>query len=338
MNIYGYTFAHLKQFLVENGEKPAKARFITRGLYKQKVTSFNDMKDVKNSIKNRMEKDFEMVLPEIIEQVESKDSSKFLFALSDGNIVEAVLMNQKYGNSLCISTQVGCNMGCTFCQSGRQKKIRDLQTWEMSAQLIVIEQRLCIKISNVVLMGIGEPFDNYSNVMDFISILNHPHMLNIGARHISASTCGIVPRIYDYMNHTNAGLLAISLHAPNNSLRDKLMPVNRSYPLEKLMEAIDCYIASTNKKVMLEYVMLKDINDSTAQAQELAKLIGNRNCHVNLIPYNQTQNLGFSKSSFEQIMAFYDILKKNKIKVTMRREIGASVNAACGQLRADYTS
>jgi len=245
-------------------------------------------------------------------------------------------MRQKYGNSLCVSTQVGCNMGCAFCQSGRQKKIRNLQTWEMTAQLIVIQQLLSIKISNVVLMGIGEPFDNYRNVMNFISILNHPYMLSIGTRHISTSTCGIVPRIYDYIKHPHAGLLAVSLHAPDDALRNQLMPVNRTYPLANLMAAIDEYISATNKKVMLEYVMLKDVNDSAICAKELSELIGNRNCHVNLIPYNETQNLGFSKSSADQIRTFYDLLKKNKIAVTMRREIGASVNAACGQLRSDY--
>lgn len=336
MNIYGYTLARLEQYLLQIGEKSSKAPFIAKALYKQNATSFLNMDDVKKSIMQNMYTDFKMILPEIIEQVESADSAKFLFALSDGNVVEAVLMRQQYGNSLCVSTQVGCNMGCTFCQSGRQKKIRNLQTWEMTAQLVAIQQRLSIKISNVVLMGIGEPFDNYDNVMDFISILNHPNMLNIGTRHISTSTCGIVPRIYDYMKHKNAGLLAVSLHAPNDFLRNQLMPVNRTYPLENLMEAIDAYIYATNKKVMLEYVMLKNINDSITCAEELAALVGKRNCHVNLIPYNETQNLGFSKSSFEQIMTFYDILKKNKITVTMRREIGSSVSAACGQLRADY--
>ncbi|MGB5822952.1 MAG: 23S rRNA (adenine(2503)-C(2))-methyltransferase RlmN, partial [Proteocatella sp.] len=244
MNIYGYTFAQLEQYLLEIGEKSAKAPFITKGLYRPNVSSFSDMKDVKKSIIQRMETDFEMILPEIVEHVESEDSVKFLFELSDGNIVEAVLMRQQYGNSLCVSTQVGCNMGCTFCQSGRQEKIRNLETWEMTAQLIAIEQRISMKISNVVLMGIGEPFDNYDNIMNFISILNNPHMINIGKRHISTSTCGIVPRIYDYMNHPNAGLLAVSLHAPNDNLRNQLMPVNRAYPLEKLMEALDAYISA----------------------------------------------------------------------------------------------
>lgn len=336
MNIYGFTIAQLEQYLTESGENLGRAYAIARALYKCDFTSFADMPDVKYSIRQRLEEDFDTLLPKIVEYVESEDSIKFLFELSDGNIVEAVLMRQKYGNSLCLSTQIGCNMGCSFCQSGRQKKVRNLEVWEMTAQLIVIEQRFSIKISNVVLMGIGEPFDNYENVMNFMGILNHPNMLNIGRRHISTSTCGIVPRIYDYMKHPNSGLLAVSLHAPDDVLRNQLMPINLTYPLSLLMEAIDEYIATTNKKVMLEYVMLKDINDSICQAKELALLIGSRRCHVNLIPYNETQNLGFSKSSEKQIAAFYDILKKNKIAVTMRREIGSSVNAACGQLRADY--
>ena len=229
-------------------------------------------------------------------------------------------------------------MACSFCQSGRFKKVRNLTAAEMTGQVIAIERALSIKVTNIILMGIGEPFDNYDYVMDFLSIAQHPLMLNIGKRHISVSTCGIVPKIIDYAHHENSALLAVSLHAPNDQLRSQLMPVNRLYPLAQLMDAIDEYIFTTNKKVMLEYVMLADVNDNIEHAHQLANLIGHSNCHINLIPYNETENMVFKKSSMEKIMAFYDVLKQRGIKVTMRREFGGELKAACGQLRADNLS
>lgn len=336
MNIYQMTFAQLEHYLLEIGENPAKAAFIYKGLYKMQITTLAALPALNETFKQQLASDFELTLPRLVEQSEDHDSAKLLFALSDNSLIEAVVMHQKYGNSLCISTQVGCNMGCSFCQSGRFKKVRNLETWEMVAQLLAVQKALELKISNVVLMGIGEPFDNYDQVMAFIEIISNQRGLSIGMRHITLSTCGIVPRIYDYMLHESHGLLAVSLHAPDNALRDQLMPINRLYPLETLMEAVNIYSQTTHKKVMLEYVMLYKINDSTKQAQQLADLIGDSNCYLNLIPYNETENLAFQKSPFERILAFYDVLKKNHITVTMRREFGASVKAACGQLRADY--
>lgn len=337
MNIYGQTFAKLEEYLLQIGEKPSKAGFIYQGLYRQQVSSLMDLPIIKCSLRQRLATDFNLPLPRLVQQTEGDDTAKFLFALADGNVIEAVLMRQKYGNSLCISTQVGCNMGCAFCQSGRLKKVRNLKAGEMVAQLLSIEQALGLAISNVVLMGIGEPFDNYDAVIDFIDIINHQKGLNIGMRHITLSTCGIVPRIYDYMHRPTPGPLAISLHAPNDALRNQLMPVNRRYPLAQLMAAVKAYTTATNKKVMLEYVMLAGINDQTEHAQQLAQLIDGSDCHVNLIPYNDTQNLGFTASPFVQIKAFYDILRAQHIFVNLRREFGASVQAACGQLRAEYT-
>lgn len=336
MNIYGLTFPQLEQYLIDINEKTNKAPFITKALYRQKIDSFNDMIEVKKNIKNKLSEDFNTKLPDIITHIESADSYKFLLQLEDKNIIETVVMKQKYGNSICVSTQIGCNMGCKFCQSGRQKKIRNLETFEMTSQIIVIEKTLDLKINNVVLMGIGEPFDNYDNTMDFLNIISNPNMLGIGKRHISVSSCGIIPKIYDYAKNEYSALLAISLHSPNDEIRNKLMPINNTYPLDELFTSIDYYISVCNKKVMLEYVMLKNINDQISHAEELSGLIGNRQCHVNLIPYNDTQNLGFEKSSFDQIMKFYDVLKKNRIAVTIRREIGSSVNAACGQLKSSY--
>ena len=243
-------------------------------------------------------------------------------------------MRHAYGNSVCISSQVGCNMGCRFCESGRRKKVRNLETYEMVLQLLMIEKILGERISHVVVMGIGEPFDNYDNLIKFFSIINHPKGMAIGARHITVSTCGLVPKILEFSEFPLQINLAISLHAPNNELRNEIMPINKVYPLEKLIPAIEVYLERTNRRVTFEYIMLKDINDSLECANELAKLIQNINCYVNLIPYNETNNLGYKRTNTIQIMRFYDILKKNNVNVTIRREFGGKISAACGQLRS----
>lgn len=336
MNIYGLTFHQLEQYLLQIGEKPSKAPFIFRGLYKEQLSSLLEVPQIRQPLKEQLSQAFSMELPHLIQQTSSADTEKFLFALQDGSLIEAVLMRQKYGNSLCISSQVGCNMACTFCQSGRFKKVRNLQPEELVTQLLFIQKHLQITISNVVLMGIGEPFDNYENVMHFLEIIGHPYGLALGRRHITVSTCGLVPQIIQYAQHPHHGLLAISLHAPDDETRSRIMPINRRYPVSQLFEAARVYIQQTGKKVMLEYVMLQQINDYPWQAQLLADLIGTAQFHVNLIPYNETQNLGFTQSSQQRIAAFYDMLKKNHITVTIRREFGSSVNAACGQLRANY--
>lgn len=337
MNIYGLTYTQLEQALLQLGEKPSKAPFIYQSLYRKQITSLMDVETINVTLKQTLCDTFSVTLPQLVEQTEGADTTKFLFRLPEqGHLVEAVLMRQAYGNSLCISSQSGCNMGCAFCQSGRFKKVHNLTAAELTSQLMAVQQLTKCTITNVVLMGIGEPFDNYDNVMQFLEIIQHPHGLALGKNHITVSTCGIVPKIKQYAAHPHHGLLAISLHAPDDATRSQLMPVNRSYPVETLMESARNYIAASGKKVMLEYVMLEGVNDTVAQAQQLADLIRTDKFHVNLIPYNETQNLGFTQSSRERILAFYDVLKKNNITVTMRREFGASVNAACGQLRADY--
>jgi len=336
MNIYGQTLPQLKEYMVQLGEKPSKAVFLFKGLYQQKIQDFMDTPILKEALKVQLAQDFQMQLPTLVEQTAGEDTAKFLFSLADGSLIEAVLMKQKYGNSLCISSQVGCNMACAFCQSGRFKRVRNLTAAEMVAQVLAVEKLVEEKVNNVVLMGIGEPLDNYDEVTAFIDIVSHQQGLAIGMRHITLSTCGIVPRIYDYMEREAPGPLAISLHAPNNELRNQLMPINRRYPVEELMTAVKAYIAKTNKKVMLEYVMLDGINDKPEHAHQLAALIESSDCHVNLIPYNATQNLGFAPSSMENIKIFYDILRDKGIFVNLRREFGASVQAACGQLKANY--
>lgn len=335
-NIYDITLEQLETYFENHNEKKFKARQIYEWLYKKRVTSFEEMTNIKKDIIERLKQDFTFTTLEIITKQEDTDVCKYLFGLEDGNKIEAVLMKHDYGNSLCVSSQVGCNMSCKFCESGRLKKVRDLLPHEMVLQLLQIEKDLGLRISHLVLMGIGEPFDNYDNVMRFIDIINSDLGIALGSRHITVSTCGVVPKIEKFMSHGKQVNLAISLHAPNNELRDQLMPINRSYPLEVLIPTIKAYINKTNRRVTFEYVMLRDINDHPKEALELVKLLKGLNCYVNLIPYNTTSHSEYQKSSQETILQFLDILKKNKIDVTIRREFGGKVDAACGQLRANH--
>lgn len=335
-NIYGLTFRELEEHLQQSGEKASKAPFIYKSLYKQQIHSLLDIPDLRSDLKTQLAETFHIQLPNLVKQSSDHDTIKFLFSLQDGSLIEAVLMRQTYGNSLCISSQVGCNMACAFCQSGRFKKVRNLLPEELIGQIMFVQKQIRSSISNVVLMGIGEPFDNYDNIMHFLEIITHPHGLALGIRHITVSTCGLIPQIIQYATNPSHGLLAISLHAPDDTTRNQIMPINRRYPIAQLMDAARNFIQITGKKVMLEYVMLQEVNDHPWQAQLLADLINNSNFHVNLIPYNETQNLNFTKSSQKRIQTFYDILKKNHVTVTMRKEFGSSVNAACGQLRASF--
>lgn len=335
-NIYDMTIQKLESYFEKHNEKKFKARQIYDWLYKKRITSFDEMTNIKKDIIERMKQDFTFSILEIITKQEDVDVCKYLFKLEDGNKIEAVLMRHDYGNSLCVSSQVGCNMGCKFCESGRLKKVRNLLPHEMVLQLLQIEQDLNIRISHLVLMGIGEPFDNYDNIMDFIDIINSDLGIALGSRHITVSTCGIVPKIQKFMEHGKQVNLAISLHAPNNILRNQLMPINKAYPLEVLIPTIKTYIEKTNRRVTFEYVMLKGINDHPKEALELAKLLKGLNCYVNLIPYNTTSHSEYQKSSQDSILKFMDVLKKNKIDVTIRREFGGKVEAACGQLRANH--
>ncbi len=334
MNIYGKTLEQLEEYFEDIGEKKFKAVQVYDWLYKKRVSSFDEMSNVKKDVIFKLKSDFSMDIPLIIRKQSGKDVYKYLFKLSDGNFVEAVLMVHDYGNSLCVSTQVGCNMGCAFCESGRLKKKRNLETYEMVSQILLVEKDLDVRISHVVLMGIGEPFDNYESVMDFINIINSGKGIDIGARHITVSTCGIVPKIKEFAMQKLQVNLAISLHAPNDELRSRLMKINKVYKLTDVIEAINFYIEKTNRRVTFEYIMLKGVNDSRQCALELATLIKGLNAYVNLIPYNETSHIDFKKTNNDKVMEFYDILKKQKINVTVRREFGSEVSAACGQLRS----
>jgi len=332
--IYGQTLEDLENYFENIGEKKFKAVQVYDWLYKKRVDNFDEMSNVKKDIILKLKEDFNISKPTIVKKQSGKDVYKYLFELDDGNYVEAVLMVHDYGNSLCVSTQVGCNMGCAFCESGRLKKKRNLETFEMVTQILLVEEDLNLRISHVVLMGIGEPFDNYDNVMRFINIINSGKGIDIGARHITVSTCGIVPKIYEFADNKLQVNLAISLHAPNDELRSKLMKINKVYKLDDVIKAIKYYIDKTNRRITFEYIMLKGINDTKECALELAGLIKGLNAYVNLIPYNETSHISFKKTDNDRVMQFYDVLKKNKINVTVRREFGSEVSAACGQLRA----
>ena len=303
-------------------------------MYEKRVESYDEITNIKKEMLDKIKNDYSIDRLKIVDVQEDVDVCKYLFELYDGEHIEAVLMRHDYGNSICVSSQVGCNMGCRFCESGRRKKVRNLETYEMVLQLLMIEKLLGERISHVVVMGIGEPFDNYDNLLNFFRIINHPKGLAIGARHITVSTCGLVPKILEFSDFPLQINLAISLHAPNNEIRNKIMPINKAYSLEQLIPALKTYINKTNRRLTFEYILLKDINDSEECALELAKLVRGMNCYIKLIPYNETNNIDFKRTNTIQIMRFYDILKKNNVGVTIRKEFGSKISAACGQLRS----
>ncbi len=333
-NIYDLTIKELEDYFVSINEKPFRAVQVYEGLYKKRYNSFDDMTNISKNLREKLKSDFSFYKIKLIIKQEGRDVYKYLFELEDGNKIETVLMLHNYGISICVSSQVGCNMSCAFCESGRLKKVRNLEAYEIVEQLLIIEEDIKKRITHVVVMGIGEPFDNYDNVMRFVKIINCGKGIDIGSRHITISTCGVIPGIKKFMKEDGQVNLAISLHAPNDELRTKLMPINKAYHLQELMDVIKEYITTTNRRVTFEYIMLEDINDSEEDAKELVKLLKGINCYVNLIPYNETENIGFKRTKEWKILKFYDILKSNKINTTIRKEFGSSVDAACGQLRA----
>lgn len=332
-NIYNMTYSKLEKYFLQLENKKYRARQLFDWLYNKRVDSFDSITNIKKEELEKLKGDFYFDKLEIVKRESDDLVYKYLLKLSDANTIEAVLMEHDYGNSLCISSEVGCNMACSFCESGKIKKIRNVTSGEMVEEILTIEKDLKKRISHVVIMGIGEPFDNYQNICDFIEIVNSNFGLKLGSRHITVSTCGIVPKIYEFANFPYQVNLAISLHAPNDKLRSSLMPINKVYPLKELMKAIVYYLEKTNRRVTFEYIMLKGINDTKELALELVNLVKNMNCYINLIPYNETNTLEYKRSSKETILKFYDILKKNKINVTIRKEFGNNINAACGQLK-----
>ena len=336
MSIYDLTLEELIEYFINNNDKKFYATELFSWLYNKdkRIISFDDATNIKKEVRDRLKKDFVISNISIVTVEKAKDVRKYLFKLNDKEHIEAVLMYHDYGNSLCISSQVGCNMGCKFCESGRRKKVRNLTTGEMVEQILKVESDADIRISHVVIMGIGEPFDNYDNICNFIKIINHPKGLNIGARHITVSTCGLVPKILEFASFPYQVNLAISLHAPTDELRKEIMPIAKVYSLKDLINAIKIYLEKTNRRVTFEYIMIDNVNDSEENALELVHLLKGINSYVNLIPYNETDALQYKRSKPLTIAKFYDILKKNNVTVTIRREFGGMISAACGQLRS----
>jgi 23S rRNA (adenine2503-C2)-methyltransferase len=336
-NLYDLTLKELEDYFISIGDKKFRSTQIYEFLYKKRVKSIDDMTNIGKNTINHLKENFNMNKIKLLLKQEDKDVKKYLFELLDGNKIESVLMYHDYGISICVSSQVGCNMGCKFCESGRLKKVRNLEAYEIVEQILMIEEDIKQRISHVVVMGIGEPFDNYDNVLRFVKIINNPKGIDIGSRHITISTCGIIPGINKFMEEEGQVNLAISLHASNDELRKTIMPIDKVYPLEDLMVTIKKYINKTNRRVTFEYIMLDKVNDKEENAIELGNLLKDINCYVNLIHYNETENIEYKRTKKMQIMKFYDILKKNGINVTIRKEFGSKVDAACGQLRANQT-
>ena len=338
INLYDFTLPKLEEHLIAQGEKKYRATQLFKWIYEKRVESFDQMSDVSLKFREILKEEYSLEKPKIYTKQVSKDGTiKLLLELSDGSKVETVLMRYNYGNVACVTSEVGCNMGCAFCASGLLKKKRELEVSELVGQVLVLDDLLKEennRISHVVVMGTGEPFDNYDNVLDFIKILNHPYGFAIGARHITVSTCGIVPKIYDYANEGLQINLAISLHAPNNEIRNKIMPINRKYELGELMDAVKYYEKTAGRRVTFEYILLKGINDSKECALELIKLIKGTLAYVNLIPFNPVNELKNKRSDEKTVHDFLDVLMKNGVTATIRKEFGTDIDAACGQLRA----
>lgn len=334
MNFFGYTLQKLRNLFEELGENPAKADIVFGGVYKNGERGFRSY-GFAERVAEKLENAFEFGMPEVVEKRESADAAKLLLQLSDGEFIETVLMRQRFGNCVCVSTQVGCNMGCGFCQSGQMKKRRDLDVSEIVGQVLAISREFSCRIDGVSVMGIGEPFDNFQSTADFISIVSDDKGLAVGRRHVTVSTCGIVPKIYEYADLPLPCSLAISLHAANDALRTELMPINKKYPISEVLKAAEYYSKKTHHRVALEYIMLDGVNDSDEDAKQLAEVIDGRDFYVNLIPYNSTDS-DYRKSNLEKLSRFCGILKENGVIATKRREFGADLKAACGQLRADH--
>lgn len=336
-SLYDFTYEQMRDLAESFGWKKFRGHQIFQWLYRERVTDFDAMTNLSKDTREILKAHYAIdPLRLVRKQVSHDGTTKFLFATEDGSLLESVMMVFDYGKSVCVSSQVGCNMGCAFCASGLTKKKRDLTSGEMVAQVLKIQRELDKtndRLSHIVVMGTGEPFDNYENLMTFLETVNHDRGLGIGSRHITVSTCGIVPRIYDFSKAHTQYNLAISLHAPNQALRQELMPVSKAYPLDELMEAIRFYGQENNRRLTFEYILLKGVNDQPEHARQLAKLLKGLNAYVNLIPYNSVDEKQFKSVKHDEAMVFYDLLMKNHVRATIRKEHGQDIDAACGQLR-----
>ncbi|MFO6495378.1 23S rRNA (adenine(2503)-C(2))-methyltransferase RlmN [Bacillus sp. z60-11] len=337
-SIYSFEIEDIKSWLKENGEKPFRATQIFEWLYEKRVASFDEMTNLSKELRAKLKDQFVLTtLKTAVKQTSQDGTMKFLFELHDGYTIETVLMRHEYGNSVCVTTQVGCRIGCTFCASTLGGLKRNLEAGEIVAQVVKVQQALDEtdeRVSSIVIMGIGEPFDNFQEMLAFLKIVNHDQGLNIGARHITVSTSGIIPKIYEFADEKLQINFAIFLHAPNTEIRSRLMPINRAYKLPELMKAVEYYIKKTGRRVTFEYGLFGGVNDQVEHAEELAALLKGIKCHVNLIPVNYVPERDYVRTPKEQIFAFEKTLKSHGVNVTIRREQGHDIDAACGQLRA----
>ncbi|MGE7765344.1 23S rRNA (adenine(2503)-C(2))-methyltransferase RlmN [Peribacillus sp. NPDC096540] len=342
-SIYGLTFDQLTAWLLEHGHKKFRASQVWEWLYRTRVTDFSEMTDVnKECIQLLKDNFFIQTLTEHVKQESADGTIKFLFRLQDGNLIETVMMRHKYGISVCVTTQVGCNIGCSFCASGLLAKSRDLSSGEIVEQIMNVQLHLDKLeqediVSHVVVMGIGEPFDNFENMIDFLKVIMDHKGLAIAARRITVSTSGLANKIYEFTDTQLQVNLAISLHAPNNDLRTRIMKINRGIPIEKLMKSLDYYLEKTNRRITIEYILLKDVNDHKEEAEQLANLLDDKKhrLYVNLIPYNPVdEHSQYQRSEKESVLTFYDTLKKRGVNCKIRQEHGTDIDAACGQLRS----
>lgn len=336
-NLLDYTLDEFASWLKENGESAFRSKQVFSWMYKD-IWNFDDMKNIPKSLKEKLNENFEILIPEVVECFKSSDDNtrKLLLTLNDGNLIECVIMQYKHGNTICISTQVGCRMGCKFCASTIDGRVRNLTSGEILSQIMIAQKILGERISNIVLMGSGEPLDNYDNVLKFLKEVNSEYGFNIGQRHITLSTCGLVPKVYELADEGMTITLAISLHAFSDEKRREIMPIANKYSIKEILDACHYYIDKTNRRVTFEYALVKDVNDSKEDAKSLGQLLKGMLCHVNLIPVNEVKENSFKRSSNKTVETFAEILKDRGIEATVRREMGGDINAACGQLRRSY--
>lgn len=334
INLRDLTYEKLEEFITELGEPKFRTKQIFKWLYSD-ISTIDEMSNLSKAFREKLSDIATVELPEIEEKFVSTidETRKYLLKLNDGNYIESVLMKYKHGYTICISSQVGCRMGCAFCASTIGGRIRNLTPSEIIGQVMAVSRDLGERISNIVMMGIGEPFDNFENVMTFLSNVSHPDGLNIGHRHITVSTCGIADKIKELSKLAPQITLSISLHATNDEMRNSIMPINRKYDIKTLLSACKYYVKETNRRISFEYTLIAGVNDNLKTAEELSKLLSGMLCHVNLIPVNAVSETGFKKTDRNQVEAFRSYLEKHKIPATIRREMGSDINAACGQLR-----
>ena len=335
--ISSYTLEGLTALMKELGQPAFRAKQIFHWLHQKLVTEFSAMTDQPKALLAKLEEGYYIAAPAIVRRQQSKDGTvKYLFALEDGNCIETVIMRYHYGVTACVSSQVGCRMGCRFCASTQAGRVRNLEAGEIAGQIYAAQKDIGERISHIVLMGIGEPLDNYDNVLRFLRLLSAPEGYNLSLRHVSLSTCGLVPRIYDLAQEKLGLTLSISLHAPNDQIRSQTMPVNNRWNIDQLMQACRDYFAATGRRISFEYALIQGVNDGLDQARELAKRLDGMTAHVNLIPVNEVKERGFKRGSRQRIEAFRQELENCGVNATIRRELGSDISAACGQLRREY--